>query len=244
MTNDQAKFILSAFRPRGGDSGNPAFADALRMAGDDPALGAWFKASRELDAAVSSKLAAVEPPPELRGAILAGAGVSRRARRGIPAWGWVAGLAAAAAVAVSVLSFHEPVAALPGAPAFASFAIDDMINHRHGSSGEPAATLVSELQTAGAPMPTAGQIDFDRLRETGCRTLSFGGHELVEVCFAREGTVFHLYVMPRGALATDSAARGASFLSEAGGSAAVWSDGRFDYALASQAGVAALRRLL
>ena len=36
-------------------------------------------------------------------------------------------------------------------------------------------------------MPSAEQIDFEKLRETGCRTLNFAGHDVLEVCFAREG---------------------------------------------------------
>ena len=93
-------------------------------------------------------------------------------------------------------------------------------------------------------MPGAGDIDFENLRETGCRTLNFAGHDLLEVCFARDGAEFHLYVTRRDGPLGDAVAKGPDFVSEAGGAAAVWSDGRFDYVVATEAGVAALRRLL
>ena len=93
-------------------------------------------------------------------------------------------------------------------------------------------------------MPDAEQIDFEKLRETGCRTLNFAGHDVLEVCFAREGRVFHFYVTRRDGPLGNSVAKGPTFVSEAAGAAAVWSDTRFDYAVASTAGAEALRRLL
>ena len=46
MTTQEAKFILSAYRPNGSDASGPAFAEALQAAVGDPALGAWFSVSR------------------------------------------------------------------------------------------------------------------------------------------------------------------------------------------------------
>jgi hypothetical protein len=90
-------------------------------------------------------------------------------------------------------------------------------------------------------MPGPDGIAFDRLKETGCRTLSFAGHDVIEVCFARDGAMFHLYVSRQQG---DAEARGPSFIAQAAGAAAVWSDRSFEYALASTAGTEALRRLL
>jgi hypothetical protein len=42
----------------------------------------------------------------------------------------------------------------------------------------------------------------------------------------------------------NSVTKGPTFVSKAAGAAAVWSDTRFDYVLATTAGVEALRRLL
>jgi hypothetical protein len=244
MTNDEAKFILSAFRPNGSDTGNATFSDALRMAGDDPVLGAWFAQSRAHDASIAGKLGQIAPPPGLREAILAGVRVSGAPTGSGLGWGWIAGLAAAAAVAIGVFSMRAPAHPESGTTELAGFAINDMVNERHGGRGDPAGALIAELQAKGARMPGADQIDFEKLRDTGCRTLNFAGHDVIEVCFAREGLVFHLYVTRRDGPLGDSVAKGPSFIAQAEGAAAVWSDRRFDYALASTAGIEAIRRLL
>ena len=241
MKSDEAKFILSAFRPDGSDSGNPAFADALRMAASDPMLGSWFERSRAHDAAVAGKLREIAPPAGLREAILAGARVSGPRRGEGIGRAWIAGLAAAAVLAIVIVSMKEPVRPEASGADFAGFAINDMLTAKHGGSGEPAGALVAALQTSGSRMPGADGIDFDRLKETGCRTLRFAGRDVIEVCFARDGTQFHLYVSRRQG---DSEARGPSIIAQAAGAAAVWSDRTFEYALASTAGTEAIRRLL
>lgn len=243
MTIEEAKFILSAFRPNGSDAGDAAFGDALRMAGEDPMLKVWFAQSREHDSAVAAKLRQITPPEGLREAVLAGARVSDSRRRAGQSWGWIAGLAAAAALAITVLSMRAPARPEAAAASMAGFAISDMLNEKHGGSGEPALALVAALQAKGAKMPGAEQIDFDRLRETGCRTLNFAGRDVVEVCFRREGVVFHFYASRRED-PLENAARGPTYIAEAAGAAAAWSDSRFDYVLASMAGVDAVRSLL
>ena len=240
MTTKEAKFILSAYRPGGGDAGDARFSEVLRKAGEDPELSAWFSQSRALDGAVAEKLRNVAPPAGLRDAILAGGRVSRSEDRRHSRWGWMAALAAAAAVAAAVIFTHATPAPSPGA--FADFAINDMVHGRHGSSGPASASLVGALQAQSAPMPGADAIDFEGLKATGCRTLSFAGRDVVEVCFVRSGADFHFYVARRvqstGDLSTPS------IVSEASGAAAVWADGRYVYALASTAGAEAIRRLL
>lgn len=244
MTIEEAKFILSAYRPNGSDAGLPAFADALRLAAGDPGLGAWFAHSRDHDRAVAGKLKGIEPPPGLREAILAGARVSDSQRRRGPGFAWIAGLAAAAALAVVVFTMKAPARPETGASAFAAFAINDMANEKHGGKGEPAGALIAGLEAKGGRIPGADQIDFEKLRDTGCRTLNLAGHDVIEVCFSRDGAVFHFYVTRRDGPLGDSVARGPSFITEAAGAAAVWSDTRFDYAIASTAGAEAIRRLL
>jgi hypothetical protein len=244
MTTDEAKFILSAFRPSGRDTGDAAFGEALRFAGEDPALGAWFAQSRAHDRAVAGKLGQVAPPPGLREAILAGVRVGDSQRSSGLGWGWIAGLAAAAAVAIGVFSMRAPERPDSGTSALAGFAINDMVSEKHGGRGEPAGALVAALQAKGAKMPGADQIDFEKLRDTGCRTLNFAGHDVIEVCFVRDGALFHLYATRRDGPVSDSVARGPTFIAEAAGAAAVWSDRRFDYAIASTAGIEAIRKLL
>jgi hypothetical protein len=241
MTNDEAKFILSAYRPNGSDAGNGTFSEPLRMAASDPLLAAWFERSRSHDLAVAAKLAQIMPSAGLREAILAGARVSESQRERGRRWAWVSGLSVAAAISLIVFSMKSPVRPDAPAEAYAGFAINDMVSEKHGGHGAPASALVASLQEEGAPMPGAGAIDFEKLKDTGCRTLRYSGHEVIEVCFVRDGALFHLYVSPRlGGVAESSP----SFIAQAAGAAAVWSDRSFDYALASSAGIASLRKLL
>ena len=130
-----------------------------------------------------------------------------------------------------------------GGGVLAGFAIGDVANGKHGGAGEPSSALISSLQATGSPMPGPDRIDFDRLRQTGCRTLSFAGRDVIEVCFLRDGALFHLYVYRNEAAPGDPAAKGPSFIAQAAGAAAVWSDRQFEYAVATSAGADVLRRL-
>ena len=244
MKTEEAKFILSAYRPDGSDSSDPAMEEALRMVGGDPVLAAWFERSRSHDRAVAHKLRQIAPPKDLRETILAGVRAGQSQRRSGMGWAWIGGLAAAASLAIGVIWVRAPVPKDTGTAALAEFAINDMVVGKHGGRGEPSAALIAKLQTVGAKMPGADTVDFEKLKDTGCRTLNFAGHDVMEVCFAREGVEFHFYVTRREGPVANSVAEGPSFLVQAAGAAAVWSDARFDYALATTAGIQTLRKLL
>jgi hypothetical protein len=243
MTSDEAKFILSAFRPNGSDVSHPAFGEALQAAASDPGLGQWLAHSRSFDEAVAGKVRGVQAPAGLREAILAGSRASARPRGLGRVLAWSGALAAAASLAFIIATMRSP-SRPEGVPAsFGSFAISDVANGKHGGTGEPSSALVASLEASGSPMPGSDRIDFDTLERTGCRTLSFDGHDVIEVCFLRDGTLFHLYVYRNDAPAADVAVKGPSFIAQAAGSAAVWSDRRYDYAVATSAGAEVLRRL-
>lgn len=65
MDKNEAKFILSSFRPDGADADDAAFTDALRLAASDRELGDWLATERAHDAAFAAALAAVNPPADL-----------------------------------------------------------------------------------------------------------------------------------------------------------------------------------
>jgi len=116
------------------------------------------------------------------------------------------------------------------------------MKHRdHGSHGEASAELqrwlVADNKLAG-PMP----IDFEELRKTGCRTVSFDGREMIEICFVRNGSVFHLYVSQK--VPAGDVKNGPFMLTKNGGAAAVWTDERYQYTLASPSDVAALKKVI
>jgi hypothetical protein len=72
ITNESAKFLLSAYRHSGADAQDPIFREALEQATRDPDLASWFANQRSFDALIVEKLNSIQPPATLRSAILAG----------------------------------------------------------------------------------------------------------------------------------------------------------------------------
>ena len=110
MNNDEAKFILRAYRPGGQDAADPQFAEALLQARLDPGLSRWLAEQTALDAALAAKLQSIRVPADLKASILAGRKIVPHLpwwQRAIQPW------AAAAALAVTFgtigfLAVHEP----------------------------------------------------------------------------------------------------------------------------------------
>jgi anti-sigma factor RsiW len=243
MSNDEAKFILRAYRPDGRDAADPLFADALRQAQLDPALGAWFERERARDAVLAAKLAEVPPPAGLRDAILAGARASHRTepqRRGSVRW-WA--FAAAAAVVIAALGVWQ--ARTSRLDPLMVLALSDARELTpHGGHGEPATTLRRALTAETTHLARPLPVDFATLAHTGCRSLSLSGATVLEVCFNRDGTWFHCYVVRVGDLSGAARARGPQFASRGPLNAMAWSDGSYRYVVAGPASRATLERLL
>jgi hypothetical protein len=244
MTNQEAKFILGAYRPDGRDASEAAFGEAVGQARSDPALGQWFARSQALDVAVALKLSAIAPPPGLREAILAGGRVSAVSR---PWWGrpaWIA-VAACAAAGIALAVAWNRDGADARTRAFARFALQDTAQGGHGGHGEANGVLGRWLETSGAPLAFSDMpADFEKLRATGCRTVEFSGHDVLEICFDRGQGHFHLYMLRRGDAPEFPAAPKPHVLELAGSAAAVWTDARYAYALVSETGAGALKTVL
>jgi hypothetical protein len=94
-----------------------------------------------------------------------------------------------------------------------------------------------------APLRSTLELDPRELQRQRCRSVRFGGHEVFEICFQREGVWYHVYAMSVEALAP--AERGALHLrTDAGLTTAVWSKAGLAYALVARASPEAVRRLL
>jgi anti-sigma factor RsiW len=243
MNNDEAKFILRAYRPDGSDAADPRLAEALRQAQLDPALGSWFQRERTRDGILAQKLTEVAPPAGLREAILAGARASHRTESHRAPWSrwWV--LAAAAALVMAAAGvWHARASHLD---ALTALALNDARELTpHGGHGDPATawrrTLTAETTHLAQGLP----VDFATLAHTGCRSLSLSGTTVLEVCFNRGGTWFHCYVMRSADRPGASGARGPEFASRDHLNAVAWSDGTYRYVVAGPASRAALERLL
>lgn len=252
MTNEEAKFILSAYRANGGDATDPTFATALEQAKKDPVLGAWLAREQAHAAAVAAKLRDVAPPPELRGAILAGARIGdlkRAERRAWPVW-----LAAAAAfVLVGGVTWRltTPEAAtvpvperLEASPArLLSAAIEHATQGEHGGRGTALTALQNWLAGAGNHLGPWMPIDVAALKATGCRTLWVADREVLEVCFVRDGTEYHLYVARRDDFRAPQA-EGMEFREQARVAAVTWTDGDHRFVVVSPTGMEGLRQVL
>jgi hypothetical protein len=245
MTNQEAKFILSAYRAGGQDANDPVFKEALRHAQQDPALAAWFAREQAHSAAMAAKVGEVTPPAGLRAAILAGARVSEAPR--LVRWHQASWLAAAAGFAVlltaTTLVVLRPTSA-SAAPKLAAFAVDDTLHAQHGGHGAPASALGAMLAQPSTRLGRELPVDFATLRTTGCRTLQFGGHDVIEVCFSRGHDEFHLYVVQRADFPGLPAKKAPGVVEKNGAAALAWSDANHYYVVVSSAGRDPLQALL
>lgn len=252
MNNTEAKFILNAYRPSGRDADDATFCAALEQAKSDPALAAWFAREQAHGAAVASKLREITPPAGLREAILAGGRVSDGSFAAKPAtakrafWNQPVWLAAAAAVAVLLtvsVAFWPKRAAASGA--LTDFALFDALEtQKHGGHGEATDAFQAALSKDTTRLAGAMPIDFTALKSNGCRTVSLAGHDVLEVCFKRDGAWFHCYVARVEDFPGAPATAEPSFAQSGKVVAAAWADGTHRIIVASLAGRAAVERLL
>jgi hypothetical protein len=246
MNNEEAKFILQGYRPNGSDTGDATFCAALEQARQDPALGEWFARARTFDTAISAKLHEVAAPAGLREAILAGGRVTVPDRSPRPWWRSPAGLAAAASIAllgaVGLALWPKPAA--DGAT-LQQFALADTRHHyTHGGHGANTAALQAELNS---PMTRLGHelpVDFEALRTAGCRAIGFEGHEVLEVCFKRDGAWFHCYIARRADFPALVAAVTPVLEDDHHAATATWADATHLFVVVSEAGRSSLEKLL
>ena len=246
MNQQEAKSILGAYRPDGRDATDAMFAEALALAERDSELREWLERQRAFDRAVADRLGAIAPPADLRQAILAGGRASRPRR---PWWANPAWLAAAAAIAVvaTVGVSFIPSTHRSGLSEFAAIALKDIVAAHGEHDGFPAGLsgVQARLTNTRLPLLADAGIDFAELRRNNCRSVRIGGREVFEICFQRDGTWFHLYAARRENFSPGAALDAKALFSSTGGHAsATWTDAKNVYALVTEAGEAALRRLI
>jgi hypothetical protein len=126
----------------------------------------------------------------------------------------------------------------------AAFAVNDTLHARHGSHGEAVGALNALLSQPTTHLSGQLPVDFATLRSTGCRTLSFSGHDVVELCFTRGDAEFHFYVLQRADFPRLPASGDIEFGQRDGVGFASWTDATHRYVTVSGAGVEAVRQLL
>lgn len=242
MDNNEAKFILKAYRPGGADAGDAQFSAALTQAERDPELRTWFEREQARDKAVAAKLKAIPVPAGLRESILAGGKVTAAQR---PWWRqplWLA-MAASVAILLTVASlWRNRVDRTDWSKVVAELSDDAAHTEKHGSSGETARQLVALVTNSATRLGASLPVDVGRLKKDGCRTLSVAGHDVAEICFERNGGEFHLYVMKRPP--GDHLTGEPKFTRHGEINSVLWTDADHLYVMASTQGPDALKALL
>jgi hypothetical protein len=249
MNNTEAKFVLGAYRTNGGDANDPAMAAALAQVKSDPALAEWFKREQAHAAQVAAKLREIAPPAGLRDAILAGGQASGGGESvASRAWWrrpqWLTAVAAAVALgAGAALWWPVRSAANPGD--LMAFAANDTAGHfMHGGHGDANAALQAALSEPARKLGAGLPVNFATLRDTGCRTLTVGGHDVLEVCFKRDGQWFHCYMARRADFPALERAAAPEFAQRGKMAVTAWADAAYVYVVASPAAMDAVKRLL
>lgn len=241
MNNEEAKYVLNAYRPGGQDAGDEFFQSALERAHDDPALHHWFSDQQEFDLKIASALREVHVPPALKNRILAGGNLPQPASR---PWykSWSAGLAVAAAVVLflgvgfGLLNRTEP------APLTRTDLVEQVGERlEEGVSLGLMADDMNEINAWLADRGTTGPSllpgRLADLQALGCQVLDLAGRPVSLICLQHNGHIVHLLVMDRRILVepTDPGEAERPMVTRRNEWAiAQWSDERHAYVLAGR----------
>ena len=247
MRSDEAKFILSALRPRGEDAGEPQMARALIQAGRDPGLLRWLDEAREFDLSIASKLEESMPvPAELRTNIMIGAQVGESAKRSLR----LILIGTAAAVVLLVGSFGLRLPSVEPLAGWQLAALEVIPSLTSGQTpfDEQSNNLV-ELQDAlkdvKAPIARTLPPGLSRLGAVGCKTLSWDNQLVSIICFGGgKGGSVHLVVINRQGPPNAPPLSSPRWIQRGAWLTATWTTGEQTYMLAMQSGRAALKALL
>jgi hypothetical protein len=246
MTNDEAKFTLQGYRPNGSDANDPAIAEALAQAARDPALRTWFEHEQQFDTAIASGLSITAVPHGLRDSILAGTKLGNTRRRAMPWWAGIAAVVALTIGTVAVTQFvKSPTRELATASDIVDFAWSELNGaHPNSKHADQLGKVGAWLENPGTRMLDGLPLELQTLIDNGCRSQRIAGALVVEVCFLRNGTFFHVYISPRGDVSDRALDAEPMFKLKGEFVTASWADDRFVYVLASENGSDGLRAIL
>lgn len=247
MNNEQAKVILSAYRPGGEDATSPQFAEALEQARRDPELARWFAEERALDTVIAAKLKVAPVPAHLEDTILAGRKVIRPA-----VWWRQAGWLAAAAAVVFLMGMSAVLLPRLRAPSLARLQTDaikwldglDRLDLATNNLAGVRAWLANRSAHEDFVVPAG----LENRVPLGCRIFDWRGRKVTLVCFKLDGAgglagEAHLLIVDAGALR--GAPTGPARFAQLGRWAiATWREGAHGYVLATHGDEAKVRMLL
>ncbi len=237
MDNEQAKFILGAFRPGGQDADDPQFREALEMLNHDPKLAGWFEAQRAEDADIAAQLRSAPAPPDLKRTILAAKAVARTPiwRRHFTALAWAACLAVL--LCLGGIWRH----ANSGYAAYHKDMVQAVIDLDSLDLREKDLTRIDEWLDQ-SPAPSGFEMP-DKLRDLaglGCRVLDWKGRKVTLICLKDDSKGLHdkvhLLVINANDLPGSLPGPTPEFKENSSIATANWSDGKYAYILAGHRG--------
>jgi hypothetical protein len=250
MNRDEAKQILRLSRPTDSDRNDPQLAEALELASSDAELSRWLEAEHALDSAITSRLAAVPPPADLRGKILDRSSGSRL-RSSHPAWRrrvfiLVASLVLLASAAV-FWTLHPPSDDFSLWQSGSLAHLDSMLGGQEKFDAESAssAELREWLRQVHAPTPAELPKSLQSLTSLGCKTVTLGNNRVSIICFhLNDSQTAHLVTVDEKGLPHPPPERRPQFARRGEWVTASWSDGGQSFMLAVKGSEPDLRSLL
>jgi hypothetical protein len=251
VTNEEAKQILSAYRPGGADASDPVFERALEQAKRDPELAAWFKQERESDADLARVFQSIPVPEAAKRSLLTLARVKPEGKRTF-FWGWTTAVAAGVALVLGITMLLMPY--LRPAPEVTlqqpdSIGVVELAGLARAAMpldfrGESVPELRAWLAGRGAPAPGTLSEALTSLSAVGCRVFSDEhGNAISLLCLKKDGQLVHLFVVEGDARRALAMAE-KEWISQDGWTAYCWSDEDRAYVLLSPAPPGELEELV
>lgn len=205
MDNQEAKVILSAYRPSGEDAQDPNMREALEQAHLDPELEKWLEEEKAFDEAISSKLKSVEVPAGLKETIMASERLRQETPKSQALFRQYRGAFALAAMLVlclglSVLFLNPISGSIEHSMCFNKYrdSMAELAPRRHAldafpkSIDEARSFLSSNEAPSFAVLPTG----LSQLQGFGCKVYDWNGQKVSLVCFRTQGDqVVHLFTI-------------------------------------------------
>ncbi|MEM6820803.1 MAG: hypothetical protein AAF558_02515 [Verrucomicrobiota bacterium] len=197
MDREEAKLLLSVYRPNGKDAEDSDMQRAFSIMEKDPELEAWFRQELAMDQAISSKLDEFPVDESVKVSVLTGGKLIEP-----PIW-WQqpVWLAAAAVLLFSIgLFFLGQFGTQVAQPVLAEFRNDTTGLIRVGFDLDMQSKTLGEIETwlmnQDAPSLGGADIPLAELSTMGCKTFEWKGRPVTLICFHGNGNdVVHLFVM-------------------------------------------------
>jgi uncharacterized membrane protein YbaN (DUF454 family) len=254
VTSQEAKEILSVYRPGSVDANDAEFAEALALARQDAELGRWFDDHCAVYHALRTRFRKIAVPEGLKEQILS----EHRARSVVVWWRAPAVLAAAAAVALLAAMAALWLNLRPDRPAPENFAAyrSRMVkavlrNYAMTLETNDLNQIRAHLAQRQAPMDYVLPGALERTATAGCGVLSWQDKRVAMICFrtgkplgpGQKSDLF-LFVVDRNAL-PDAPAGGTPEITRVNKLVtASWSVGDKTYVLAAPGDESLIRRYL